>query len=145
MRTSSGFTLIEMLLSISLLVLMGGIAIPIYYSFQVRNDLDIVTASHAQLLRRAQALARAGGGDISWGVHLTGTNMILFKGVDFLSRDSSFDETIELPPSITPSGLQDVIFSKFTGLPQTTGITTFTSNQLEARTSTINEKGMVNF
>ncbi|TSC67347.1 MAG: hypothetical protein G01um101472_445, partial [Parcubacteria group bacterium Gr01-1014_72] len=52
MRTSSGFTLIEMLLSISLLVLMGGIAIPIYYSFQVRNDLDIVTASHAQLLRR---------------------------------------------------------------------------------------------
>lgn len=140
-----GFTLVEMLLVIALLAVVGGISVPLYYTFQVRNDLDIVATSYAHALRRASTLARAVDGDVPWGVHLSSTAITLFKGASFSVRDSSFDEISDIPASISPTGVQEIVFARFTGLPQVTGLTTFTSTSLESRNVVINEKGMVSY
>ena len=144
-KTVPGFTLVEILLVIALLGIMAGISIPLYYTFQLRNNLDLVSSSYAHTLRRAQALTRAVDGDISWGVHLTATTTILFKGISFAARQSDFDEISDIPISIFHTGLGDVVFAKFTGFPQQTGTTTFTSTDAESRAVAINGKGIVSY
>ena len=140
-----GFTLLEVLLSLAAITLIAGMSIPVYQSFQVRNDLDIAATTYAQTLRRAQLLSQAVDGDIAWGVYIIGGSITLFRGTAYALRDSSFDEVFDMPASITPSGVAEIVFTKFTGLPQTTGVVTLTSNINETRTITINVRGMVNY
>ena len=142
---NTGFTLIEVMLSLAAISIIAGISIPIYQSFQARNDLDIATVSIVQTMRRAQILAQAVDGDTSWGVKLQSDSLTLFKGANYVARDSSFDEVFDISTTITPSGISEVVFAKFTGLPQTTGTITLSSNINETRTITINEKGAVSY
>lgn len=134
-----------MLLSISLITIIAGISVPVYQSFQVRNDLDIATTTLAQSLRRAEVLAQAVDGDISWGVSIQSGNITLFKGTSYAARDTALDEVFDVPTSIAPSGVSEIVFAKFTGLPTSTGTITLTSNINETRAITINAKGMVSY
>ena len=138
-----GFTIIEVMLSLAIIAVLAGISTPIYQSFQVRNDLDIATVTIAQSMRRAQVLSEAVDGDTTWGVDIRSGSITLYKGVSYAGRDTTFDELFDMPTSITPSGLGGIVFAKFTGLPQTTGTITLTSNANETRTITINSKGTV--
>lgn len=138
-----GFTLLEVVLTVSVIAALMALAIPVYQSFQVKNDLDIAAQTMAQSLRRAQILAQAVEGDASWGVQAASGAIVLFKGVNFATRDPNYDETFEVPGSITSSGLLEVVFSKFSGLPQSTGLITLTTVTNETKTITINAKGAV--
>lgn len=142
---NTGFTLLELILSIAVVAILAGIAIPIYQSFQTRNDLDIAIVEIAQTIRRSQILAQAVDGDISWGTYIQPGSITLFKGTSYVARDSNFDELFSIPDSVTPSGLSEIVFTKFTGLPQATGTTTLTSNINETRSITINAKGTINY
>lgn len=141
----AGFTLLEVLLSISVIIIITGISIPLYQSFQNRNDLEIAAITTAQSLRRAQILSQGMDGDTNSGVHIQSGDITVFHGVNYSSRDITLDEIFTIPSSIVTSGIPEVIFNKFTGLPQTTGTITFTSVNNEVRNITINEKGMVNY
>lgn len=140
-----GFTLVEMVLSIGLLTLILGMTLPAFRTFSIRNDLDIAVNQIVQNMYRAQTLSQIGDGDINWGVHVATGSILVYKGASFASRDMTYDEITDISPSISITGIQDVTFSKFTGLPQTTGTTTLTSIANEIRTITINAKGMVNY
>lgn len=133
-----------MLLSIALVSVIAGIGIPVYQSLQPRNDLDIAANTEAQTLRRAQVLALASDGDTSWGVSVLADTITLFKGASYAARDGTFDEVFATP-NITPTGLAEVVFAKFTGLPQSTGTTTLTNVANETRTITINAKGTITY
>lgn len=142
-KKKCGFTLLEIVLTVSIIGALMALAIPVYQSFQVKNDLDIAAQTMAQSLRRAQVLAQAVEGDASWGVQASLGSIVLFKGANFATRAINFDETFEVPGSITPSGLLEVVFAKFSGLPQNTGTTTLTTVTNETKTITINAKGTV--
>ncbi len=139
------FSLPEVLLSIAMIAIISGISTPVYQLFITRNNLDITATTIAQSLRRAQVLSQAVDDNISWGVSIQLGNIILFKGVNYASRDASFDEIFELPTNITPSGISEIVFAQFTGLPQTTGTTTLTSDTNEVRTIVVNSKGMIGY
>jgi len=140
-----GFTIIEMLLSIALITVIAGIGIPIYQSLQVRNDLDVAVDSFVQSARRAQVLSRASDGDTSWGVYVASSTITVFKGSTYASRDSDYDETFAILTELTPSGVTEIVYTKFTGAPQTTGMTTLTSGANEVRNININEKGVIEY
>ncbi len=140
-----GFTLVEMLLSITIIAILVGVSGPVYNSFVVRNDLDVTGQQIVQSLRRAQTYARSMEDDTAWSVEIQTSAATLFQGTNFGGRDATFDEEVTIPASITRSGLTEVQFAKFTGLPNTTGTITLTSNTNETRTITINAKGMVNY
>ena len=140
-----GFTLLEILLSVAAITIISGMSIPVYQSFQVKDALDIAVVSTAQSLRRAQNLSFASDGDSSWGTKIASGSITVFKGASFDSREASFDEVFDVPTSISPSGVGEIVFNKLTGEPQTVGAIVFTSSINETATLTINGKGMVDY
>ena len=144
-KNNKGFTLLEVLLSVAVIGILAGAGVPIYQTLQNRNDMDIVVSSFAQSLRRAQLLSQAVANDTTWGVRIRPGFIILFQGQNFMGRDPNFDEEISIPPSIRISGTPEIVFNKFTGIPQTAGTLTLTSVNNETETLTINTKGTVNY
>lgn len=140
-----GFTLPEMLLSVTLLVMIGGMVMPMYRTFLVRDDLDIAATTLAQSLRRAQSLSISADGDMSWGVRVGVGSILVYKGASYVSRDSTYDENTSMPTSIIPTGVSEIVFSKVFGVPSATGTFIFTSQANETRDITINGKGMVDY
>lgn len=140
-----GFTIVEVLLSVVLLSMIAGMSIPLSRVFLERNELDQTTTTLAQTLRRAQFMSIAQDGDSAWGVKVTSSSILLFKGASYATRDQLLDESISIAPIIMASGLSEVVFQKGTGLPTTTGTSTFTSYTNEIRNVTINQKGMVDY
>lgn len=143
MIREQGFTLIEMLLSTSIIVVLVSLSLPFYVSFQSRNDEALAAQTLVETLRRAETYARGSRGDSVWSVEIQATAITLFKGASFSGRDTSFDEPTSVPSSITLGGLTEVQFAKFTAFPATPGSITLASTGNTTRTVTINAKGMV--
>src|SRR3989344_2125704 len=127
-RLHAGFTLVELLLSVALITVLLGMSMPVYRTLYVDNDLEIIASITADTLRRAQVLSYANEGNSSWGVHVSSDSIMLFKGSSFAARDASFDEISTLSAGTTPSGITDIVFTRLSGLPQTTGSITLTTN-----------------
>ena len=140
-----GFTLIELLLSVTILTLLVGLSLPVYESFVRRNDLDVTTQTAVSMIRRAQTYARGVDEDSVWGVRFQASDISLFKGASYASRDASFDETLPLPSSVTISGTAEITFAKLSGTPSQTGTITLGSSTNDTRTVTVNAEGMVNY
>jgi prepilin-type N-terminal cleavage/methylation domain-containing protein len=140
-----GFTLPEMLLSVSLLAIIGAMVIPSYHTFIVRNDLDLAAATLASNLRRAQSLSQSADGDMTWGVRVGVGSILIYKGASYILRDVDYDENTQIPKSIVPTGMAEINFSKVYGVPSATGTFSLTSQANEKRNVTINEKGMVDY
>lgn len=140
----TGFTLIEALISVALISLIVGMTLPFYGNFAARNDINIAQEDLARMMRRAQVYARAGYGDSLWGVHLQNGSATLFRGATYATRTAGYDEVLSFP-AINVSGVTDVVFSKMTGFPNTSGTTTLTSTTVnETKTISLTTYGTVN-
>jgi len=139
-----GFTLLEVAFVLGVLALFAAIVGPVYRSLQTKNNLSIATTSVVEAIRRAQTLAENGKADLTWGVNLTSGNLTVFAGSSFASRQSAYDENLNLPGGIAVSGLSQIVFNKLTGLPQSTGTTTI-SNAFGCSQIGINAAGTVNY
>ncbi len=146
-RAELGFTLIELMLSITIITLLAGLSLPVYASFTNRNDLDLATQNVAFALRRAETYSRGSKSDSQWGVEFQSNKAILFRGTNFAGRDTSYDEPAVIAPSVALSGLSEVLFNKLSGLPTTTGniVLSLTTSGGDTRTVNINAKGVVNY
>ncbi len=140
----AGFTLIEALLSVAIIGILAGVSLPVYLSFQNRNDLDLAAQSIAETLRRAETYSRGVQGDAQWGVAIRPTYITLFKGTSYAARIASYDENTSLPATVTVGGLSDIPFTKWSGAPTSTGTITLTSTA-GSRSVVINAKGMVDY
>lgn len=125
--------------------MLAAFGIPLLESSFVRNELIVAEYSLAQALRRAQVLSATSQNDSSWGVYVQNNSITLFQGAGYLVRDSAADEVTPVPSSITPSGTQEIVFSKLTGRPQMSGAITLSTDTQERRTIIINAYGMVEY
>jgi len=139
-----GFTLLELLLSVAVISVLAGLSLPVYRTLIQKNDLDIVANTVVSCLRRAQILSQAVDGDTTWGVKIQSGSIVIFKGTSYEVRDTAFDEIFDTPTSININGVTEVVYTKFTGLPQTTGIINLLTES-DTRSVTINEKGAIDY
>lgn len=111
-----GFSLIELLLAVSIVGILAVTAVPVFRGLLSENDLAIGRMMLSQAARRAEANARAMKDDSDWGMYAASGRAVVFKGNDFSSRDETQDAAFALPSSIKfPE--TTVIFSRFTALP----------------------------
>ena len=114
-----GLTLIEILLIVGILAILLILTIPVGLDFYRSQQLNSHTQGIIQTLRRAQLKEMSIEDDSNFGVYLTNDNYILFKGSSFNEpRDTQFDEIFDLPGIITVSGISEIVFSKFEGIPE---------------------------
>lgn len=144
LTSNYGFTLLELLLSVAVISALAGLSLPVYRTLLQKNDLDIAAVTIAQSLRRSQLLSQAVDGDTTWGVNVQSGSIVVFKGASYAARDTAFDETFDVPGTIGVGGATEIVFAKFTGLPQTTGVINV-STESDARSVSINEKGTIGF
>jgi len=123
-NVSKGFTLIETLLIIGIIIILISLAVINQKGFQKKSDLDISTQEIISRLRQAQNKALSSDGDSQYGVYFdTTTNphqYVLFKGEDYANRDPSSDKIYEVAESVEISEInlgtgQEVIFSRLDG------------------------------
>lgn len=96
----TAFTLIEVLVIIGLIIILTGLAVPVFQVFQKESVLNNSTQEIINALRLAQNKTAASEGASSWGVYfedITSPHQYtLFKGGSYALRDSSFDEIHKL-------------------------------------------------
>ncbi len=120
-----GFTLVEILVIIGIMVILVAFAIPSYRFFQRESDLNNSAEEIINTLRLAQSKTLASEGASQYGVYFDQTisphQYTLFKGTGYTLRDSSFDEIHKLPESIEifainlNGGGSEVIFDRILG------------------------------
>lgn len=117
---------------------------PVSIDYQQRNDLDVSQTTFAQCVRRAQQLSMSGEDDSAWGVNAISSEIVIFKGNDYATRDVTYDENYDISPAIILTGQLEYDFAKITGLPTQIGTATFTDNNYQKQV-VVNAKGIVNY
>jgi prepilin-type N-terminal cleavage/methylation domain-containing protein len=143
-HTYTGFTLIELILSVGVISILLTISVPILQRYLVNNDMTVITNVIVQDIYRAQNLARAGENGGSWGVYIQTGSITVFQGTNYASRNQSKDEVYTIPSSINVTGQNEYVFSAFTGLPVSGGTTT-TQNNTTTKSVSVDSNGVVNY
>lgn len=143
-KVQQGFSLLEVVLVLTFLVIILGTGFMITSSPLNRANLDAAATGIVSSARRAQNLARGSNGDSDWGISAQPGSIVLFRGTSYAARDAAYDEIIDIASSLTLSGTTEFRFLTFSGLPSASGTITYSAPQGGAsRNITINEKGTV--
>lgn len=139
-----GFTIIELLLVVSIVAVISGLSVPFYGRFltqnAVSNTVDQLVASFhkAQFYAMMSRKSNASG----WGVNFGSQTITLYQGATYASRNTALDETYTVNNNITVSGMSDVNFSRISGVPSSSVTVTITGNG-NSKAVTLNAVGMV--
>jgi prepilin-type N-terminal cleavage/methylation domain-containing protein len=138
-----GFTLIELILVVVILLVITGVAAPFFSRFLLQNDTALISDQIAGQLRKAQIYSISGRFNYPWGLYKNGNDLILFAGSNFSSANPRFSETFSLNPNITITGLNEIVFTRPNGIPSTILTITVSSPVNSSKTITVNAQGMV--
>lgn len=145
LKIYSGFSLLEVILVVSLIVVFAGILIPSFRGAAFSSDLVVARDIVEQAVNQAQSLARSGEGDSGWGVRLAMGQVTVFRGNDFLNRDVSFDRVFKVADEILFQQNNELLFDKFTGLPQQLYLVGITNLGGDLITISVNSQGVVDY
>ncbi|RJR31595.1 prepilin-type N-terminal cleavage/methylation domain-containing protein [Candidatus Parcubacteria bacterium] len=143
-----GFTLIELIIVIVIIMILGALSVPFFQFFQASSELYTLTDEVTRTLRNAQISAVTGQNDSNWGVYFNDTEkkFVLFRGDSYLNRDSGYDLVFDFQEIFTVENDfgNEVVFSKYQGLPSVTGTLTLRSRNSQMHQVIINGLGLIN-
>ncbi len=146
---NSGFTIIEIVLVLTILAILFGLSMLYYQTTQVRADLNAQVSNFVGLVRLAQSSAEAGLNGTPHGVHLEEDRYVIFAG-DVYDADDPSNYEVVLPPTIAiddyvlNDGGNTVLFSPPNGSTNDYGTIVFLSDQInQSKTITITNVGSI--
>ncbi len=140
---SEGFTIIELLVSIAILVGISGlglfVSIDFYKSYILNSERDIVVS----ILQSARNYSITNINESKHGVYFNPTEYVIFQGNSYATRTIIYDENIKVNPGITHTGLQEIIFQQLTGEPAITGDIVL-NNSVRSLIISVQNEGRIN-
>lgn len=110
-----GFTLIEIILVIAIMIIVAGITTPVVSSYLRQEEVAKSVDMFCLKMKEARDLAINQTDDSSFGIAITDSSFTLFKGNSYTNRDVADDFVYVMPAQVTISGLSEIIFNKVTG------------------------------
>lgn len=149
-RKHRGFTLIELIIAISIITIIAGIFISPFSKFRNDQLLKAGAENIASVITKARSATLASINDSSFGVHFSSDSVILFSGETYDSGNS-LNEIITLNEAVTVDGINltggvdDVYFERLTGKASATGTisVSLTNDNTKTKTITITSLGAV--
>ncbi len=140
------FTLIELLIVVSIIAILGTMVVPSFSKFQSSSLLSETTAQIEQSLRLARGKALAGFNDVGSGIYfdIANNKYIIYSGNSYNSRLISYDLEFNWDESLEiniPNG-PEIIFLKGSGYASSTSYIQLKHNN-QIKTITINSYGFV--
>lgn len=139
--TSKGFTLIETIVVLAIIMTIGSSVAFATSAFLAGNSLKNTTGQLVSVLRTAELNAMSGKQDSKWGVNLSSTSITLYSGNSYQTRNAAFDVVYEIPQTVSVA-TSDIVFEKVTG--DTNSASIQISSGIDSITISVNEAGTVN-
>lgn len=143
-ENDSGFTLIEILIVISILSILVGLGLFIGIDFYRGYNLRLERNVAASVLQKARNQSMNNIGQSNHGVYIKDNGFTIFQGPSYVGRNISFDQTILSNPSITRSGLNEIVFSQLSGQSNASG-TIILNNGTSSTTINVNYEGAISW
>ena len=141
-----GFSLIELLVTIAIISILASVSVGSYFFFKKNTDIDLGVQKVVNAIREAQGMAKAMKNDDAWGIDISVSRALIFKGTNFAGRTQSYDIAIPLQGLTSASGTTQFIFYKLTGLPYSASIGTLTlGNGNTTQTIQSNAEGLISY
>jgi prepilin-type N-terminal cleavage/methylation domain-containing protein len=138
----SGFTLVELLLVVSLLTALAGGAAFVAFGFKASTDLRLSVTIIEQAVQSARFYAFSGRAGDPWGIKVLSDEVVVFRGTTYADRTLGQDEVVPFPSTLSLSGIDEVTFSQFSGLPNITGSIGL-QNSAGTEGLVLNEQGII--
>lgn len=141
-QREAGFTAIETLTAIAILVVILTITIVSFTLFQQERDLDGATEGLTSTLEQARSQTLASQNQTVSGVHLEADRYVLFEGVAYVAGAPT-NQAFTLPSSIELAGWAlagggaDVVFERLTGKTNQPGSATLRIRNRPTRTKAV--------
>lgn len=115
-----GFTLIEILIVISIAAIISSIIMGYFINFKKSESLSLDTDTIVSILRQARSQTLSSKNASQYGVHFSGSNIIIFTGSEYLENNPDnvefhlglIDASFVLNLS---GGSNNVVFERMTG------------------------------
>lgn len=142
-KQKKAFTLIEVLISISIMAALLGISMSVFRSITDQQSLDKDVEGAMSYLLRAQNQTRTGENNGNYGLYFASTSVTLFQGISYSAGSSTnivfnFNNRTYMHSISLTGGANQVYFRKLTGAPNATGTVVYRSNGLTNKQKTIN-------
>jgi prepilin-type N-terminal cleavage/methylation domain-containing protein len=135
-KTISGFTLIEMLLTVAIIAIAAGISAASWIDFGSKRQLYEDAQGLAARIRATRGAARGGEGACGAGIFIDPSEkkFTAYRGENYPGRDPAFDKETEMGNSSISSDFAggDFQFGESTGLPSARGTITIRNRGSEA-------------
>ncbi|MEK7616348.1 MAG: prepilin-type N-terminal cleavage/methylation domain-containing protein [Patescibacteria group bacterium] len=138
-----GFTLIEVLISLSILTILLGLSVPFVLNFYERYQIDSERAKFVSLLRQARTMSLGGEGSADHGMYISGTQFTVYEGANYATRNTAKDQTSERETNVDITGPTEATFAYLTG---TTASQSFIlDNRVKQNTIHVNTEGTIDW
>jgi len=149
-KNKKGFTLVELLIVISIIVILAATSVPIYGNIQISSQLNENSSQIIQTLRTAKERSIAGFNNQNHGVKFEPGKHILYQGESYSLRNPDYDREIYLNDDLSfyfdlngLGELNDINFSLSKGIPNKIGTIELSHSTKGPRNIIINEMGIV--
>ncbi len=125
-KQKSGFTLIEMLLAVSIIFLMSGLILGPFSQFRTQKTLDATVEEVFAAFSRAHIDTISSLQDSQYGVHLDADKVVYFVGTTYVpgavtNSEYELSSVIEIGSITLVGGVSDVIFQRLSGATNQSG------------------------
>lgn len=114
----------ELLLTVALIAfLVGTSAVVQQQALRLQETERVVETLRTEAVS-ARGAATDDTHDGPWGVRIEGSEIVMFHGAGYTSRDTTFDRRFEFNSEVSIGGRVEYVFLPPFGLPESYGITT---------------------
>ncbi|MEK7548914.1 MAG: prepilin-type N-terminal cleavage/methylation domain-containing protein [Patescibacteria group bacterium] len=113
--TNKGFTFIEIIIAVAILVLIFGLGGNMGLNFYRQYLREQSKSDLTTILKKARSRAMADINQSNHGVYVGENQYILFQGSSYLSRTTEYDQAFDKASGISASGLDEIVFERFRG------------------------------